>query len=225
MGLFIIPLLLVGVFMYWNMSRDSAYVRERSKNRSREQKEVIRYFCNDDGCLKKRMKDSEYDAMVSARINSMNFRQKAIEKIGLDESEIKEIEPVNFEGYQFNKNTFSRYGKDNYWRSSSYQVSWLFFSAKQVYLYQYTFNMDEDGKKETTEEFFWKDITNFSTSSDTIETPVYVPKEKRSMLKNVDSNRFALSVPGEKFYCALEQKEYTERAIQAMKSKLREMKA
>lgn len=42
--------------------------------------------------------------------------------------------------------------------------------------------------------------------------------------KNVDSNRFAMVVPGYKFYCSMEQSDYTERAIQGMKAKLREKK-
>ena len=50
------------------------------------QKKVIRYFCNDDGCFSKRMKDEEYDAMVRNVLNSMDFKQKALNKIGLDES-------------------------------------------------------------------------------------------------------------------------------------------
>lgn len=32
--------------------------------------------------------------------------------------------------------------------------------------------MDEDSKKESTEEYFYKDITNFSTSSDTVEKEI-----------------------------------------------------
>lgn len=100
----------------------------------------------------------------------------------------------------------------------------MFFSATQVYLYQNTFNMDEDGKKESTEEYFYKDITNFSTSSDTVETPFYDKETGKDILKNVDSNRFAITVPGDKFYCSLEQNEYTENAIRGMKSMLREKK-
>ena len=84
--------------------------------------------------------------------------------------------------------------------------------------------MDEDGKKEATEEYFYKDITNFSTSSDTVETAVYNKEKNENELVNVDSNRFAITVPGDKFYCSLEQSDYTERAIQGMKSLLREKK-
>lgn len=155
----------------------------------------------------------------------MDFKQKALNKIGLDESELQEIEPVSFEGYWFDeKKTFSKYGKDKKWRSSAYQISWLFFSSTQVYLYQYTFNLDEDGKIEKTEEYFYKDITNFQTISDTIEAPTWDPKKDKFILVNINKNRFAVTVPGDKFLCSMEQNEYTERAIQAMKAKLREKK-
>ena len=224
MGIIILLIVAFVAYKYF-IGSDNAYVRQRIKGRNEDQKKVIRYFCNDDGCFSKRMKDEEYDAMVQAVLGSMDFRQKALNKIGLDESEVSEIEPVHFEGWVFGKNSYARLGKDNLYRSSAYQVSWLFFSSTQVYLYQYTFNMDEDGKKEATEEYFYKDITNFSTSSDTVETPIYDPKAEKDKLINVDSNRFALTVPGDKFYCSMEQNDYTERAIQGMKAKLREKKA
>ncbi len=43
------------------------------------------------------------------------------------------------------------------------------FSDTQVYLYQYTLNMDEDSKKEITEEYSYKDVTSIATASDTVE--------------------------------------------------------
>ncbi|MDR2026359.1 MAG: hypothetical protein LBQ01_02220 [Prevotellaceae bacterium] len=220
----IIVLLIVGAVLYFKFSADPKELRERGKGRSAEQKQALRYFFND-GCLQKKVSDEAYDAMVDARVKSFNAKAKAMAKIGLDESELKEIDPVHFEGYYFDpKKSYAKRGKDGKWRSSAYQISWLFFSAMQVYLYQYTFNMDEDGKKEATEEYFYKDITNFSTSSDTVESPYWDPKQKKMMLENVDSNRFSLVVPGDKFFCSMEQNEYTERAIQGMKAKLREKK-
>lgn len=202
-------------------------IAQLMRGRTKEQKKVIKYFISD-GCLSGAMKDAEYDALVQAKAKSMDFKQKALDKIGLDESQVNEIEPVHFEGYYFDENkTFAKYGKDRVWRSSAYQISWIFFSSTEVYVYQYTFNMDEDGKKEATEEYFYKDITNFSTSSDTVEKEVIIPNCLYATYgrKNVDSNRFALVVPGEKFYCSMEQNEYTERSIQGMKAKLREKKA
>jgi hypothetical protein len=227
--LIIIVLVAVAV-LYFKGSADPAVLKERSKNRPEDQKKALRYFLVEKtGCLgflKKTVTDAEYDALVKATLDSFNSKQKALKKIGLDESELKEIDPVHFEGFVFgDKNSYTKRGADNKYRSSKYQISWLFFNASQVYLYQYTFNLDEDGKKEATEEYFYKDITNFSTASDTVETVFWDPKQQKTLLENVDTNRFALTVPGDKFYCSMEQNDYTERAIQGMKAKLREKKS
>lgn len=211
---------------------DKSEMNQRMKGRTPEQKKVIKYFYGEGGCLSflsPGLKDEDYDAMVMAKAKSIDFKQKALNKIGLDESQVNEIEPVHFEGYWFDeKKTLAKWGKDKVWRSSAYQVSWLFFSSSQIYVYQYTFNMDEDGKKESTEEYFYKDITNFSTSSDTVEKwvldKVSCKGEATYARKNVDANRFAMVVPGDKFYCSMDQNDYTERAIQGMKAKLREKK-
>jgi hypothetical protein len=211
---------------------DKTEMIQRMKGRTSEQKKVIKYFYGDGGCLSflsPGLKDEDYDAMVQAQAKSIDFRQKALNKIGLDESQVREIEPVHFEGYWFDeKRTLAKWGKDKVWRSSAYQITWIFFSSSQIYVYQYTFNMDEDGKKESTEEYFYKDITNFSTTSDTIEKYVLdkisCKGEATYARKNVDTNRFAIIVPGDKFYCSMDQNDYTERAIQGMKAKLREKK-
>lgn len=227
MSFFIFVAAIAAAWIWWKKTHynDSVWVKSRIKNRNDEQKAVIRYFCNDPSCLSKSpITDEEYDQMVMKVLNSNDYKQKALNKIGLDEDQVKEIEPVHFEGFLYNDDSFAKEGKDGKFRSSKYQVSWLFFSATQVFLYQNTFNMDEDGKKESTEEYFYKDITNFSASSDTVETPFYDKDTKKTVLKNVNSNRFAIVVPGDKFYCSLEQNDYTERAIQGMKAMLREKK-
>ena len=227
MGFFIFLIVVVGAYVWFKMTHynDSEWVKNRIKGRTDEQAAVIRYFCNDPKCLsKKPISDAEYDEMVLAVLRSNDYKKKALDKIGLDEDQVKEIDPVHFEGFQYDKQSLAKQGDDGKYRSSKYQVSWLFFSATQVYLYQNTFNMDEDGKKESTEEYFYKDITNFSTSSDTVETPFYDKETGKDILKNVDSNRFAITVPGDKFYCSLEQNEYPENAIRGMKSMLREKK-
>lgn len=226
---YIIVLILIGVggvYFYKSSSMsDPSEVKNRYKNRNDEQKKVIRYFAVE-GCLSKTMNDAQYDELVKTTISKQDFKKKALEKIGLDESELKEIDPVHFEGWAYGNNiSYAKRGKDGNWRSSAYQISWLFFSSTQVYLYQNTIHLDKDDKKVATEEYFYKDITNFSTSTDTVETPYWDPKQKKSLLENIDSNRFALTVPGDKFYCSLEQNDYTERAIQAMKAKLREKKS
>ena len=216
----IIVVLIIAWLIYAKLIRDPANVRAVYKGKDHGQKEVIRYFLVD-GCLRKKMSDAEYDAFVRKRVPDL--KQRGMDKIGLDEDQLKEIEPVPFEGYLFDEDSYAKKGKDNIWRSSKYQVSWLFFSDTQVYLYQKTMSFDEMKVKERTEEYFYKDITNFST--------VYKSEEVRFKGKNgkdeflqVDTTQFRLVVPGDSFLCAMRPNDYTESAVQGMKAKLREKK-
>ncbi len=212
-----------------NAAAKQAEMKARLRGRTSEQQKIIKYFYGSSGCLNKGLSDNEYESLVMTKAKSIDFKQKAMDKIGLDESQVNEVAPVHFEDYLFDdKKAYARRGIDGVWRSSAYQVSWIFFSSSQVYVYQYTFNMDEDGKKESTEEYFYKDITNFSTSTDSVEKEA-VDKVSCSgkvsyVRTSVETNRFALIVPGDKFYCSMKQSDYAEKAIQGMKAKLREKK-
>lgn len=222
----VIILLVVAAIIYFRLASDSPEVKRRGKGRPEEQKQALRYFLND-GFFQKKPTDQQYDEMVSSKVKQLQIdtMQRALSKLGIDESEVQEIAPIFFANYVFGmKNTYSRMGKDGNWRSSAYQVSWLFFGPTQVYLYQYTFNTDEDGKKEHTEEYFYKDIVNFTMSNDTEETPIWDKKKHEFVLKNVDSCRFRIVVPGESLYCAMTQSDKNERAVHGMKAKLREKK-
>lgn len=224
----IVIILIIAVVLAWAFlgkhDTEATKAALKKKERNEDQKKVIRYFLND-GCLSKHISDEEYMRMLSDALAKFDFKQMALDKIGLDESELQEISPVELRNWLADKTTYARVGKDCKWRYSGYQVTWLFFSSTQVYSYQYTLYMDCDEKKETTNEYFYKDITSFNTATDTVEVNVYDPKKKQDTLKNVDSTRFCMVVPGDKFYCAMEQTEENERAVKAMKAKLREKKS
>lgn len=216
----VIVIIALALWFFLSFIRDPANVRAAYAGKTPEQKEVIRYFLVD-GCLRKTMSDAEYDAFVQKNIPDL--KQRGMDKIGLDEDQLKEIEPVHFEGFVFDKDSYAKKGADEIWRSSKYQVSWLFFSDTQVYLYQKTISFDEKKDKERTEEYFYKDITNFSTISESKESKV-VGKNGKDELQQVDTTEFRLVVPGDYFNCSMHQNEYTESAIQGMKAKLREKK-
>lgn len=219
--MFIVILLLVAaLFIYLKLVRDPKWVRDAYSGKNADQKAVIRYFLVD-GCLRKKMSDAEYDAFVAKNIPDL--KQKGMDKIGLDEDQLKEIEPVHFEGFVFDNDSYQKKGADNKWRSSKYEVSWLFFSDTQVYLYKKTISFDEKKEKEATEEYFYKDITNFSTVSESKEVK-QVDKNGKEATVNVDTTQFKLVVPGDSFFCAMTQSDYAESAIQGMKAKLREKK-
>ena len=219
----IIALLVLGAIGYLYLSSDPKWLKQIYKGKNDEQKKVIRYFLRQ-GLFARIMKDEEYDELVAKKVAALNIQQKALDKHGLDISQVSEIPPVLFEGYVFDK-SWSKKGSDNLWRSSRYQTSCILFSDSQVYFYQYTFNLDDVSKKESTDEYFYKDIVNFSTTSETEEVPIYDSKGNKDKVENINTTRFQMVVPGDKVSCALDRNdEETERIIKAMKNKLREKK-
>lgn|GEM_PF-1480376 len=188
----------------------------------------------------KKSKEAEFDEIVSKQRQQLNTYQAALNKIGLDEDQLKEIAPVSFEGFQddvwkVGGNEvvgFNKVGKDQKFRSGKYAITHMFFSATQVYMYQYSFNFYNNEKKERTEEYFYQDITNFSTLSESINTYMFMgsgsgctgAKANANATKMTTTNiqRFALIVPGDRFSCDTQMD--IEQSVQGMKAKLREKK-
>ena len=219
MGTIIVLLIILGAVYYFKVynSPNAQAVRALINGKTPEQSKAIEYFVKE-GCLTKTISDDEYMSMVIAKRDSMNFKAKALSKIGLDEEEVKEIAPAMFEGFVF-KNSYAKKRADGKWVSSAYQVAWIFFSSTQIYIFRHTFNMDEDKKNESTDEFFYKDVTSFSTSSETEEARG-LGNEKFE----VETNKFCMVVPGDKLTVSMDGVTDSESIIQAMKQKLREKK-
>lgn len=213
------------------MAWDEKQIKDLKKDRTSEQKDAIDYVCYVTGCFGKPLvSDEEYDQMVMAKVKSTNWKERALNKIGLDESQVSEVEPIHLEAFYFDEKTIDRFGEDKKWRSSRYQISWVFASDTHIYVWQYTFSMINDEKRERTEEYFYKDITNFSTRTGTYEKETgelegCLSKKIEWTRKNVDFNQFVVVVPGDKFECSTEDSEYVESSVQGLKAKLREKKA
>ena len=203
---------------------DAAAYRRRAKNKTADQRRVLDYFVKT-GLIPMLcgMKDEEYDAMVQAKRNSIDIKKLALSKIGVDEEQVSEIPPITLEGYEYDGlDCWSKIGKDGKARSSAYSVTQLFFSDTQVHAYQLIFSMDDNSKKERTEDYFYRDVTNFSASSETQQIAETTGCMGKVTDRNVDIRRFSIIVPGDKFTCSTEQD--IDRQVAAMKAKLREKK-
>ena len=226
MGL-IIVLLIIGAFIYWKGISEPAGLKKWLVGKTKEQQDVIKYFYGPGGFLTKRISDAEYDAMVSAVVNRTDFKQKAINKFGIDESEVQEIKPVNLVGYRFAGNVWSKKGGDGAWRSSAYEVAWILCSSSQLYAYKHTFNMDETKTSEKAEEYFYKDITNLTEVNQSVESKKF--EDGKEGKQTVDTTVFSIAVPGidasERFSSSYFENEETKRALQGLKAKLREKKS
>jgi hypothetical protein len=185
------------------------------------------------GCFPKKPKyvsDAEYDAIVRAVVNSLDPYHRALAKLNIDESQIKEISPITFENFKYRsqfeqdfKDPFYwKIGEDGLFRSNIYEVTWLFFSADQIFAYQLTLSTDWQKHDERTYEYHYKDITAFGSTTIREDSIADERKEYR-----VVKNLFQIIVPGDSFSCALSNKsdEKEESSIQAMKAMLREKKS
>lgn len=173
----------------------------------------------------------QYQEKVNARLSTLNTKQMALKKLGIDEDEVREIDPVSFEGYVFtdkSDNLVAR-ASTNTWVSSDYQITWLFFGEKELFIYQYSFSMTSDSKRENTMQYFYQDVTNFAAASDTHQKWISEPKggcsggnEYRQV--SADSDEFKIVVPGDTLRCSMTPTDSTDAAIRGMRNKLREMK-
>ena len=208
---------------------DSKEIKKLCKGRSEDQQQIIHYFCDERGCLSKGIPDSDFDANKIRQISALNLKQKALNKLGIDEDQVKEVDPICLEGPAYKTSTWRRRGGDQTNRYSAYQVTYIFCSSDQVYAYQYTINLDSDEKKERAEEYFYKDITNFTSIDDTEEFEFEVtkggcrPSTEIQRIK-INTNTFKIAVPGDAFECSMISNSEIEGQIQALKAKLREKK-
>jgi len=159
--------------------------------------------------------DAEYDNAVNDKFKNIDIMQTALEKIGLDEDQVKEIPSVYFNGFRIDKNALEKIGRDGKLRTSMYDITVLFFSETQVFMYQQVFDMIKGTKLENTQEYFYKDIVSFSTSTKS--------SEKDNDTKGVST--FLLIVPNDEFYCSMNNVSDSDGIIFAMKQKLREKKS
>ncbi len=213
-------ILIAAAIMYWKMgpgSDNAKAVKRLTNGKTEEQKKTIEYFCRE-GCGAKTISDDEYVAMVRSKLDKMNLKERALSQIGLDEDEVNEIPPVVFEGWVY-KNAYAKKTAKGDWVSSSYQVSWIFFGSAEIYLYSYTFNMDDDNKREVTNEYFYRDVTSFNTISETDKAHGI-----NGETFDVSTDQLAMVVPGDKFYLSMVNSKDAASSIQAMKQKLREKK-
>ncbi len=201
------------------------------RGKNSEQQAIIKFFYGaSGGCMSSGMTVEEYRKKVQARLSSLDTKSMALRKLGIDEDEVQEIAPVTFEGYVFNDkvdNLVAR-ASTNTWVSSEYMITWLFFGEREVFIYQYSFSMTSDSKKENTMQYFYQDVTNFTASSETYQKLVAESSGcmggTQYMQASANADEFKIVVPGDTLRCSMTPTDSTDAAIRGMRNKLREMK-
>lgn len=201
------------------------------RGKNSEQQAIIKFFYGaSGGCMSSGMTVEEYRQKVRTRLNGLDTKSMALRKLGIDEDEVQEIAPVTFEGYVFNDkvdNLVAR-ASTNTWVSSEYMITWLFFGEREVFIYQYSFSMTSDSKKENTMQYFYQDVTNFTASSETYQKLVAESSGcmggTQYMQASANADEFKIVVPGDTLRCSMTPTDSTDAAIRGMRNKLREMK-
>lgn len=212
----VLILVVIGAIVYYKMtagSDNAKLVKRLTAGMNQTQKDVITYFVRE-GCGAKTISDEQYYSIVANARSQYNSMGRALDKIGIDEDEVKEIPPVYFEGFRFT-NAFAKKTANGRWVSSTYEITWLFFSDSQVHVYRCRFNLDDDNKTEITDEYFYKDITSFTTISE---------EETTRNDEKIPTETFRMRGSGIDFECSLTEMRDFETSIKGMKQKLREKK-
>lgn len=157
--------------------------------------------------------DAQYDLSVKKQLKSMEKR--ALYKLGIDIDEVKEIAPIEIDGYNYDDCTLYKKGKDGEWRTNMYKVIYLFFSQNEVHAYTCEFCTTEGQKRESTDVYFYQDIVSVSTES-SIAT---LKKE------SVRYESFKLTTSGgTSLMVSIRNTDQAERSISAMRQLLRSKK-
>lgn len=174
------------------------------------------------GCFPKTithyMSDEEYDTLVKKILSEENVKQKALEALCLDESQVNEVEPINFGASFLGEDCKCKIGDDFYPRTSMYETTWIFFSQTALYAYQYIISMDKEDREERLYEFSYKDITSISEVN-----------TKKDIVDN-DGQRFSyenslkITVANNELSIRLRNNEEAVNSIKAMKNLIREKK-
>lgn len=164
--------------------------------------------------------DSEIDQICQEQIK--NLKEQALKKLGIDEDQVKEATPIQFDGYCYeNISTAWLYhrGKDRRDRSSNYEAVMFLFSAEQIYCYKYKFSIIAEEKRESTEEYFYRDVVAASTAS---ESKTYKSKDGEV---TINFEFFKLTTSGgTSISAAIFDMGNADRGINSMKSLLRNKK-
>ena len=202
-------------FLYIRKSKtykSAKIVKKLCIGKSQEQAKIIAYFLRV-GCGAKTISDEAYINMVDNEKNKYGSSEYALNKLGLDGGQVKEVKPICFQGFAY-EDAYVKKTVSGKWVSSRYEITWIFFSDSQVHVYSCRFDMDKDNKRETTSEYFYRDVNSFSTISE---------MEKGQNDITVPTEKFGMYGAGINFECALTD-DNAAQTINGMRQKLREKK-
>jgi len=157
--------------MFSRNAMDTGFFALRGK--TGEQKKIVKYFMSTGilGLIFK-ITDAEFENILGNKVSSFgeSLAERALDAHGMDADEVKEIPPIRVENYYEGSRLFKLF-RDGTFRACEYQMSYLMFSQKQMYVYSHTFDLTSFDTTEQTREYFYQDITSVDVTKKQVEFP------------------------------------------------------
>ena len=228
----------MSIFSFFSGKAASAAMLKAMKfGKTKEQKKVIDFFASGgkSGCLSSVLDMDDYLELVDKKVNSFNFKERAMEKIGIDKVQVEEIDPICLTNFYFDDDCFSVVTKSKnsetvYAVSNKYSITWLFFSATQLYVYTYIFDMMSNNVWESVRELFYTDITCFRTIHKVVERINAKVNGCSGCLKpsavhaDYDVDTLCITVPGEDYSISFKDSPNCVNSIYGARNFIREKK-
>jgi len=149
------------------------------RGKTKEQKKIVKFFMST-GLLGMifRISNATFDRLLNSKADELvsGISKRALETHGMDEEEVREIPPILIEDF-YGGSQYYKMFRDNTFRASEYQMTYLMFSDKQMYAYSYIFDLTSADTTEQTKEYFYEDITSVEVTKKQIEFPAPRPME------------------------------------------------
>lgn len=176
---------------------------------------------------KGKVTDQEYEQSIANELNGIV--PKALNKLGLDEDEVKQIDPIVIGNYNYDNAvsvtsgatltenmTLLKVGKDGVARSNKYAAIVIFASDDAVHYYRYDFTTTTPQQSELTGEYFYTDIVNLSTSQETRNVNGVSIQSEYLTLRSSGGTGFQIALDG--------NDDKTLRSVNALRSLYKEKK-
>jgi len=193
--------------------------------RPAEQVRVIDYFQSAGGLMG--LNDQGFDQLLQQRIQPLQIFNMAVEKLGVDPSQVQLVKPIFLDGYHFDPNDdgviLAKTGRDGVTRCSKYELSAILFGQEQLYMYSYCFDTATYEVEEKTAEYFYSDVE--SVSVDTYDTEVRYRAAGCMAKPTLGTSRFlivSLQTAGDCFVTAVRPENIS--AINGLRNLVREKK-
>ena len=156
----------------------------------------------------------DYDREVGNMMAQLSSNPR--EYVGLDSSEVEEIDPITFEGYKFVGASKARKdSEDGLWRSELYEQATIFFTQNEVHIYKVFLNILTGKTTEASDVLFYDDIVSVSTKNE-------IEKIGKDSIEYISIN--LVSKGGNSMSIAIKGNEDRQKSINAMRSLIKEKK-